>query len=180
MNDLHDVLQKRLRGMAVRILACVEHTVGADLDAIGDGERFTLRGSDLKIIRSEVLNAAGDTTRSLTSVFEQPMIGKRTISREMIAALNSAVFSFVDFEDDDTVPVFSITGDFALLRKIRDEVKAGIVYNTTYTCAGIDDTTKHLLPFLDMVVIAGVKIGNGAYKAWRDEVCKLYLEGLEK
>ncbi len=178
MNDLNEVLGKRLRGMAVRILACVEHTVRADLDGVDDDEEFTIRGSDLKVIRSEVLNSAGDTTRSLTGLLEQPISGKRTISREMIHALSQAKLQIVNCEDED-VPVFTTDGDFSLLRKIRDDVKAGIVYNSSYKCAGIEDVVNHLIPFLDMAGLAGVKIGNGDYKLWRDQVCKLYLEGLE-
>ena len=179
MNDLNDVLAKRLRGMAVRILACIEHTVGADLDDIDDDERFTIRGGDLKIVRSEILNAAGDTTRSLTSLFEQPSIGKRTISKEMISAFNTAKFDLVVI-DQEAIPTFKLNADFALLRKIRDEIKAGIVYDTAYVCVGIEDTVNHLLPFLDVIMLAGVKIGDGVYQNWRDSICKLYLEGLDK
>lgn len=179
MNDINDVLAKRLRGMAVRILACIEHTVGADLDCVDDNERFTLRGGDLKIIRSEILNAAGDTTRSLGSLFDQPAIGKRTVSKEMISALGSASFSVIHLEDED-VPVFKLNADFALLRKIRDEIKAGIVYDTAYVCVGTDDIVNHLLPFLDVLALAGIKVGDGMYQTWRDSICKLYLEGLDQ
>jgi hypothetical protein len=178
MNDLNDVLGRRLRGMAVRILACVEHTVRADLDGVEDDEKFTIRGSDLKIIRSEVLNSAGDTTRSLASLLEQPIPGKRTISRDTIQALSQAKLEIISCEEED-VPVFTTNGDFGLLRKIRDDVKAGIVYNSSYKCVGIEDVVNHLIPFLDMAALAGVKIGDGNYKPWRDQVCKLYLEGLE-
>ncbi len=179
MNELDDVLGKRLRGMAVRILACIEHTVRADLDNVSGRERFTLYGDDLKVIRSEVLNAAGDTTRSLASLLEQPIVGKRTISRDMILALNSALLENLVFEDE-TVPVFTISGDFSTLTKIRNEVKVGIVYNQQYKCIGIDDVVNYLIPFLDMAAMAGVKIGNDDYRVWRDGVCKLYLEGLEQ
>ncbi len=179
MNELNDVLGKRLRGMAVRILACIEHTVKADLDGIGDNEKFTIMGGDLKIIRSEVFNATGDTTRSLVSLLEQPINGKRSISRETILALNNANMEILDFEEE-SVPVFTTSGDFGVLRKIRDDVKAGIVYNSSYKCVGIEDVVNNLLPFLDMAVLTGIKIGNGDYKVWRDQVCKLYLEGLEQ
>ena len=179
MNELNDVLGKRLRGMAVRILACIEHTVKADLDGIEDNERFTIMGGDLKVIRSEILNAAGDTTRSLGSLLEQPISGKRTISRETILALNSAKLGILAFEDE-SVPIFMASGDFGVLRKIRDDIKAGIVYNSVYKCVGIEDVVDNLIPFLDVAVLAGVRIANGDYKVWRDQVCKLYLEGLEQ
>jgi hypothetical protein len=179
MNELNDVLGKRLRGMAVRILACIEHTVKADLDGIEDNERFTIMGGDLKVIRSEILNAAGDTTRSLGSLLEQPISGKRTISRETILALNSAKLEILEFEDE-SVPIFTASGDFGVLRKIRDDIRAGIVYNAMYKCAGIEDVVDNLIPFLDVAVLAGVRIANGDYKVWRDQVCKLYLEGLEQ
>lgn len=179
MNELNDVLGKRLRGMAVRILATIEHTVRADLDGIEDHEKFTIMGGDLKVIRSEILNAAGDTTRSLAGLLEQPISGKRTISREVIVALSTAKLEMLQFEDE-TVPVFTVSGDFGLLRKIRDEIKAGIVYNVLYKCVGLEDVVDHLIPFLDLAVLAGVRVGNGEYKVWRDQVCKLYLEGLEQ
>ena len=179
MNELDDVLGKRLRGMAVRILACIEHTVRADLDNIAGRDKFVLYGDDLKVIRSEVLNAAGDTTRSLASLLEQPIVGKRTISRDMMLALNSATLENMTFEDE-TVPIFTISGDFGTLNKIRNEIKAGIVYNQSYKCVGIDDVINHLIPFLDIAVLAGIKVGSGDYKAWREGVCKLYLEGLEQ
>jgi hypothetical protein len=82
----------------------------------------------------------------------------------------------VDFVDD--TPVFKAYGVFNLLHKIRGEVGAGVVYNKTYTCAGIDDVVDSLLPFLDTVQIAGIKIADGDYKEWRNAVCEVYLEGL--
>lgn len=179
MNELNDVLGKRLRGMAVRILACIEHTVKADLDGIEDNERFTIMGGDLKVIRSEILNAAGDTTRSLGSLLEQPISGKRTISRETILALNSAKLEILEFEDE-SVPIFTASGDFGVLRKIRDDIKAGIVYNAMYKCAGIEDVVDNLIPFLDVAVLAGVRIANGDYKVWRDQVCRIYLDGISE
>lgn len=178
MNDLNDVLSRRLRGMAVRILACIEHTVRADLDDIDDNERFSIVGGDLKIIRSEILNAAGDTTRSLGSLFEQPINGKKTFSKDSILLLNSAKLQIVDFEDE-SVPSLTLDGDFNLLRKIRDDIGAGIVYNSTYKCVGLEDIVNRAIPYLDVATLAGVRVSNGNYKSWRDQVCKLYLEGLE-
>ena len=177
MNDLNEVLGKRLRGMAVRILACIEHTVRADLDDMGNDEKFTFSGGELKVIRSEILNAAGDTTRSLGSLFNQSNANKRVISREVISILNTAKFEVIEL-DDETVPVFTVSGEFLLLGKIRDDIGAGIVYNTTYRCVGIEDVASRLLPFLDITTLAGIKLGSGDYKTWRDTVCKLYLEGL--
>jgi hypothetical protein len=178
MNDLNDILQRRLRGMAVRILARIEDIVDANLDNVSDAAKFTIVGSDLKMIRSEVLNAAGDTTRSLGSVFEQPIAGKHSFSREAISCLNGATFEITDFEDE-SVPVIRLNGDFVMLRQIRDNIKAGVVYNTEYVCAGLEDVVDHIIPYLDLAILAGIKIGNGDYKAWRDKVVKLYMEGLE-
>jgi len=174
--EFDKVLQKRLRGMAVRILANIEHTLGADLGDMQDNEQFSLSGSDLKVIRSEILNAAGDTTRSLSQLVETSPPGKQSLSREMIAALNKAEVDIV--EGDEGVPVFRVFGDFNLLNRIRKDVGAGIVYDKTYTCAGLDDIVNSLIPFLDMVQIAGVKIADGEYRDWRDAVCEMYLEGL--
>jgi hypothetical protein len=63
--DFDELLGKRIRGMAVRILANIEHTIGADFKDMPDDDKFALIGADFRIIRSEVLNAAGDTIRSL-------------------------------------------------------------------------------------------------------------------
>jgi hypothetical protein len=164
--------------MAVRILARIETIVDSDLDTTPDQSRFSILGSDLKAIRSEILNAAGDTTRSLGSIFDQPIAGKQSFSRDTIACLNAAEFDMVDFEDE-SVPVFRINSDFAMLRKIRDDIKAGIVYNNRYICAGLEDIVDHIVPYLDLAVLAGIKVGgDNVYRIWRDEVCKLYLEGL--
>lgn len=177
--EFDKVLQKRLRGMAVRILANIEHTLGADLGGMGDDEEFTLTGSELNIIRSEILNAAGDTTRSLSLLVSPSKPGKLSLSREVIAALNRAE---VDIEtlplNGDGIPTFRVFGDFNLLYKIRNEVGAGVVYNKTYTCVGIDNIVDSLMPFLDAVQIAGIKIADGEYKEWREAVCEMYLEGL--
>jgi len=171
--EFDDILKKRLRGMAVRILANIEHTLGADLEGMLDDEKFTLTGADLRIIRSEILNAAGDTTRSLTSLTASSKPGKLSLGRDAIAVINRAEVDFVD----DT-PVFRAYGIFNLLHKIRNEVGAGVVYNKTYTCIGIDDVVDSLLPFLDTVQIAGIKIADGDYKEWRNAICEVYLEGL--
>lgn len=177
--EFEKVLQKRLRGMAVRILANIEHTLGADLGGMGDDEKFTLTGSELNIIRSEILNAAGDTTRSLAQLVSTSKPGKLSFSRDVIAALNKAEIDITTPEGSpEEVPVFSLAGDFNLLHKIRNEIGAGVVYNRTYTCVGIDDIVDSLMPFLDTAQIAGVKIAGGEYREWRDAVCETYLEGL--
>jgi len=173
--EFDKVLQKRLRGMAVRILANIEHTLGRDLGDMEDDEEFVLTGADLNIIRSEILNAAGDTTRSLSSLAVSPQQSKVSISREVIAALNVAEVGIMA-----DIPAFRTSGDFNLLHKIRNEVGAGVVYNKKYTCAGIDDIVDSLMPFLDSAQIAGIKIADNEYREWRDAVCELYLDGLEE
>jgi hypothetical protein len=176
--QFEEVVKKRLRGMAVRILANIEHTLGADLGGMDDNEKFTLTGSELNIIRSEILNAAGDTTRSLTSLVSSSSPGKVSLSREVIAALNRAEVDIGAPEGcPDDVPVFRVFGDFNLLHKIREEVGAGVVYNKTYTCVGLDNVVDSLMPFLDSAQIAGIKIADGEYKEWRGAVCEMYLEG---
>lgn len=181
--QFEEVLKKRLRGMAVRILANIEHTIGADLGGMGDDEEFVLTGSELNVIRSEILNAAGDTTRSLSSLLgsSKPLKeDKVSLGRDMIAALNKADVDILERNDeDDDVPTFKVFGDFNLLNKIRNEVGAGVVYNKSYTCAGLDDIIDALIPFLDTVQIAGIKIAGGEYKEWRNAVCEMYLEGLD-
>lgn len=174
MNELNDVLGKRLRGMAVRILACIEHTVKADLDGIEDNEKFTIMGGDLKVIRSEVLNAAGDTTRSLGSLLEQPISGKRTISREMMNALSTSKFEIVEFEDE-MVPLFSFRADYPILCSFQRQSLAGLVYDGTYTCVGVDDIVRFILPFLDSAILAGARLDRIQFQTWRKQVAKLYL-----
>lgn len=178
--ELDQVLQKRVKGMAVRILACLEHTLSCHLDGIEDRDKFTLNGADLKILRGEILNAAGDTTRSLTSLMHDAPKGgsKITLPREMIAAFNGSTLRFVKQSEDVEVPVFQIKGEFALLVKIRDFIGAGVVYNDTYTCVGLDAIIETLMPFLDRIQLMGIKIAGGVYKSWREEVCEMYLEGL--
>lgn len=177
--QFEDVLKKRLKGMAVRILANIEHTIGADLSSVKDEEKFMLTGSDLNIIRSEILNAAGDTTRSLAQLAtgDSSPVGKLSMDRGMMSAIHKAELDIVEDEPED-VPTFQVQGDFNLLHKIRNEVGAGIVYNRTYTCAGIDDVVDSLLPFLDKTLLAGIKVARGEYKGWRDAVCEMYLEDL--
>ena len=178
--EFEKILQKRLRGMAVRILANIEHTLGADLGGMKDDEQFILTGSELNIIRSEILNAAGDTTRSLASLVSSSKPGRLSLSREVIAALNKAEVDIRAPEGcSDEVPIFRVFGDFNLLNKIRNEVGAGVVYNKIYTCVGIDNVVDSLMPFLDSAQIAGIKIADGEYKEWRDAVSAFYLEGLD-
>jgi len=176
--ELRKVLEKRVQGMAVRILASIERALRTDFEAIGHDEEFSLQGSDLKIVRSEILNAAGDTTRSLLSLVDQPLAGKLTFTREMIIALNNAKLTFAMFDDDEEWPIFRLKGDFNLLRKFRDEIGTGIVYNKIYTCMGVDNMIESLIPFLDLAQFAGIKIANGDYRQWRTDICEMYLEGL--
>lgn len=176
----NQVFKKRIQGMAVRILSTIEHTVRADLEDVEDDEKFSLIGSDLKIIRGEILNAAGDTARSLAALKDQPQKGKLSLPRAGIAGINRASISFVDDKTGGEVPLFriKIDGDFNLLCQIRSYIGAGVVYNNSYTCAGIDDIVNSLIPFLDSIALAGVKIADGDYREWRDSVCDMYLEGL--
>ena len=179
--EFEKVLGKRVKGMAVRILANIEHTLGADLGGMNDDEKYTLTGADLNVIRSEILNAAGDTTRSLAQLIGDPSkVGRVSLTREEIAALNKATVDIVEDPDgvDNDVPIFKVFGDFNLLIKIRNTVGAGIVYDKSYTCAGIDNIVDSLMPFLDSAQIAGIKIASGDYMGWRDAVCEMYLEGL--
>ena len=176
--EFHKVLEKRLRGMAVRILANIEHTLGADLGDMKDNEKFTLTGAELGVIRSEILNASGDTTRSLSQLIGDPSkVGSVSLSRDEIAILNKAKVDMTEFGQEE-VPTFKLFGDFNLLIKIRNTVGAGIVYDKSYTCIGIDDIVGSLMPFLDSAQIAGIKIAGGEYRGWRDAVCEMYLEGL--
>ncbi len=113
--DLDNVVQKRLRGMAVRILGCIENTICCHLDEMDDSEEFKLNGSDLKIIRSEILNAAGDTTRALAGLTDTSAKGgKLSLPREVLGALKSAEVTFVKDGEDD-VPVFRVKGEFWLI-----------------------------------------------------------------
>jgi hypothetical protein len=181
--EYEEVLKKRLRGMAVRILATIEHTLGADdLESLPDDEKLAFTGRDLKVIRGEILNAAGDTTRSLASLDGPSKPGKLSLSREVIQSLSKAQVDITDADeadpDDEDTPVFTVRGDFNVLYKIRNEVGAGVVYNRAYTCVGIDDIVNSLMPFLDSAQLAGIKIACGDYKEWRDAVCEMYLGGL--
>lgn len=183
--ELDQVLQKRVRGMAVRILACLEHTLSCHLDDVQDREKFTLEGGDLKVLRSEILNAAGDTTRSLTALMnDTPKASgnpRLSLSREMIVAINSATAAFVPqgtIDSEDEIPVFRMKGEFALLTKIRDLIGCGVVYNDSYICVGLDAAIDSLVPFLDRLQLGGIKIAGGDYKSWREDVCDMYLEGL--
>ncbi len=175
-----EIVKKRLRGMAVRILATIEHTLCVNFSDMDNNEQFTLTGAELSIIRSEILNAAGDTTRSLSSLggVAKPN-GKISLSRELIAALNIADVNIIETpSDEEDIPIFRISGDFNLLNKIRTAVGAGVVYNKIYTCAGMDNVVDALIPFLDSTQVAGIKIAEGDYRGWRDAVCEIYLEGL--
>lgn len=173
-NEMEEIVKKRLKGMSVRILACLEHALSSDLENVSDDEQFLLRGSDLKIIRSEILNASGDTTRSLGALLRDGISNKLSISRDMIVAFNKAE---VDFLDED-IPFFMVSGDLDLLYKIRDKIGSGLVYNNMYASVGIDTIVDHIIPFLDQVQLAGIKIADGNYKEWRNQVCRHYLEGL--
>jgi len=176
--QLDEILKKRVRGMSVRILACIEHTLSCHLDGIDDDEKFKLHGSDLKLLRSEILNAAGDTTRSLTSLVKDQPITKISFDRATITALNRAEVGFEPFGDEETTPFFIVKGDFNLLHKIREQVGTGVVYNNRYVCIGLDPVVDSLMPFLDQAKIAGIKIADGDYTTWRQEVCQEYMGGL--
>jgi hypothetical protein len=177
--DSSNVLKKRIRGMAVRILSTIEHRFGVDdIETLGDNDKFDITGSDLKVIRGEVLNAAGDTTRSLVSSEQgSAKPGQLSLDRDTIIALKRAKVNIQEV-DGEEIPSFWVSGNFNLLHKIRGQVGAGVVYNKTYTCAGVDDVVNSLLPFLDSAKVAGIKIADGEYGDWRDAVCGLYLEGL--
>ena len=176
--EIDKVLKKRIRAMGVRILAVIENSVGAAMDGVEDHEEFKLEGADLKVIRSEILNAAGETTRSLESLLEQPLVGKLALSREVMGVLNKAEVDIREIEGE-RIPVFKAYGDLSQLTKIRREVGAGLVYDNVYACAGVDDVVNSLLPFLDSVRLAKIKIADGEYADWRDAVCDIYMEGLE-
>jgi hypothetical protein len=166
--------------MAVRILSTIEHTLGADLAGMGNDEKHTLSGAELNIIRSEILNAAGDTTRALSSLVSTPKAGARrkvSVPRDVMSALSNSLVDIIDSEGMNT-PIFKVTGDFNLLSKIRNEIGAGVVYNKTYACVGLNDIVNSLMPFLDPIQSAGIKIAKGDYRDWRDAVCEIYLEGL--
>lgn len=178
--ELDKIMQKRIRAMGVRILACIEHSLSCHLDDIEDGDRFELIGEDLKVLRSEILNAAGDTSRSLGSLVSDPknVNTRLSLERDVIEVLTNAEFGIVEHEDGDDVPAFVLSGNLNTLLKIRDLIDAGVVYNNKYTCVGVEDIVNRLLPFLDKVKMTGIKIPKENYAEWRDEVCELYTGGL--
>lgn len=176
--NFNDTLKRRLRGMAARIMSCIEKHADSDLDQLDDSEVIQLTGAELKDIRYEILNAAGDTTRSLSSLVEQDKPNTLSFGRDTIAAINKADIGFADTESGE-VPVITLTGDFNLLIKIRNKIGSGVVYNNLYTCYGLHDIINHVMPFLDVAHLAGINIANGDYGSWRSQVCEIYTEVLE-
>jgi hypothetical protein len=182
MMEFDKIVNKRLKGMAVRILSFIEDSLDAsDLEDVGEEEAFTITGGSLREIRSEILNAAGETSRSIASLKATPAggVSKVSFSREAISALGRAVVEIAEAEgSNEKMPVFETNGDFNLLHKIRNDLGVGVVYNKKYICRGVEDIVGSLIPLLDSASLAGIKIAGGDYKTWRDAVCELYLEGL--
>jgi len=178
--EFDKIVNKRLKGMAVRILSFIEDSLDAcDLEDVGEAEAFTITGSSLKEIRSEILNAAGETSRSISSLKATPGNGKVSFSRDVMSALSRASVEIVEAEgSDEKMPVFETNGEFNLLHKIRNDLGVGVVYNKKYICRGVEDIVGSLIPILDSATVAGIKVADGDYKSWRDAVCELYLEGL--
>lgn len=178
--EFEQIVNKRLKGMAVRILSRIEDALDADLEDVGEDDSFKINGHELKAVRSEILNAAGETSRSIASLKSKEDPGRLSFDRGVISALNrSEVDIAIDEDSGIKMPVFETSGEFNLLRKIRDEIGAGVVYNKKYICRGVDDMVALVIPFLDSASVAGIKIAGGNYKSWRSDVCVLYLDGLE-
>lgn len=178
MDNMDKILQKRVRGMAVRILATIEHTLSCHMENVREDDSFGVSGADLKVLRNEILNAAGDTTRSLQSMNKTSSPQKVSFDRAIFSSLEKARLEWA--EDDDGVdPVFSVAGNLGELNQLRDLVGGtGLVYKNTYVCIGLEQIVEHLIPFLDKASAAGIRVASGHYKPWRDEVCDLFLGGL--
>jgi hypothetical protein len=178
MDNMDKILQKRVRGMAVRILATIEHTLSCHMENVRENDSFNVSGADLKVLRNEILNAAGDTTRSLQSMAKTGAPQKVSFDRAIFSCLGGARLEWAE-DDDGTEPVFYATGHLGELNQLRDLVGGtGLVYKNTYVCIGLDQVVEHLIPFLDKASATGIKVAGGHYKPWRDEVCDLFLGGL--
>jgi hypothetical protein len=178
MDNMDKILQKRVRGMAVRILATIEHTLSCHMENVRENDSFNVSGADLKVLRNEILNAAGDTTRSLQSMAKTGAPQKVSFDRAIFSCLEGARLEWAE-DDDGTEPVFYATGHLGELNQLRDLVGGtGLVYKNTYVCIGLDQVVEHLIPFLDKASATGIKVAGGHYKPWRDEVCDLFLGGL--
>ena len=160
------MLEKRIKGMAVRILTCIEHTLSCHLDEIKDDDVFDITGEELKILRNEILNSAGDTTRFLLS---SDSSNKVTVSKDIIDALYTSEVNFINNN-----PYFKCNSS-----KIRNLINSGIVYNDTYMCVGLYSVVDNLIPFLDKLKLAGVNIAKGKYMDWRNKICEIYSHGKE-
>ena len=170
-------VEDRLRAMQFRILSSIEHMLKCDLDAIEESEIFNLKGEDLKLLRSVVLDATNDTIRSL------PKDGNLTapdaklrFPRNMFPVFKHAELDFLPSED---IPYIIFRGEEKFVREIRHKIQAGIVYNDDSfmccACVGVDDVVNRVIPYLDMARMARITVGNGDYDDWRDRVVNIYL-----
>ena len=116
MDNMDKILQKRVRGMAVRILATIEHTLSCHMENVRENDSFNVSGADLKVLRNEILNAAGDTTRSLQSMAKTGAPQKVSFDRAIFSCLEGARLEWAE-DDDGTEPVFYATGHLGELNQ---------------------------------------------------------------
>ena len=180
--ELEKVIDKKVKSMSVRILATLENILACHLDSLSDNDSFNLDAVELRTLRSEILNAYGDTARSIKTILKDPesVQGKVSLSRDVIAALRDCEFYMIEEDGPEGPnPVLDISShNTDTLVKIRDLIGAGVVYNKSYYCIDFEDCLNRAIPVLDKVRVTGINLGSNSemsYKDWRDAICRIYL-----
>lgn len=171
---MNDLLDKKIKSLMVRILGSIEKCNELKFDDIKDTHEYAMHGSDLKLMRHEILNACNDFKRSLIDDKSLSDVAKTTFYPQTIKII---AMSKVDFSGN--IPVFSTNGDPITIRNFRTQVGAGIVYNNgtdcTYSCVGIGDVVNKLIPILDTAITININVANGKYESWKHKVRNIYL-----
>lgn len=156
-----NISEKKIKVMAAKILSSIESVIDDDISNLSPDCQINFTGSDLQMIRNEVLNAAGDTIRALRDIGTPG-----AFTKEELGALLSA-------EGDN---YFLIKHqNFGVLNGLRQKFDAGIVYNHMYICSDMGSLINKVIPYLDQLYGAKFNIMGGNYKKWRDGVCRAYL-----
>ena len=172
---MNSLIERKAKTLLARVMGTCERQFGTRLDECVEERAYSIKGSNLALLRDDILNAYNDFLRSVS--LEPKTDGRITFTPGIMVLLQK-----MEFGIKNNAPFISIrseTGDLASITILYRQIGDGIVYTDkgcpAYICRGIESMVQKIIPIIDSAIIANIRFNHNQYREWRDKVRNIYI-----